>query len=241
MTSSRPLDLVAVTIASVFPLAMASVYFVILDESGENNTVKAAYGLGKVVQFLFPALFVFCYHRESLRPAKPTLRGIPMAIGFALLVAAAMGGLFLIVREMPAFATTAPEMIWRKLTQFQLTTPAGYIGMGIFICCVHSLLEEYYWRWFVFGWLKRHTPVWAAIVLSSLGFLAHHVVILIVYFPNNVLTIALPFSLGIAVGGGVWAWIYSRSESIYAPWVSHCLIDVAIMATGYVMLRQYWP
>ncbi len=242
-TPHRTRDLTAIAIASLFPLAMAMIYFVILDEPAgdENPAVRIAYVSGKVVQFLFPALFVFWIERQAIRLASPTWRGIPMAIGFATIVAVAMVCLYqFVLRDMPAFAVTAPEMIWHRLTQFKQTTPAAYVGMGVFICCVHSLGEEYYWRWFVFGWLRRHVPMWSAIVLSSLGFMAHHVVIVSVYFPNDILTLALPFSLGVAVGGGVWAWIYARSESLYAPWLSHCLIDVAIMAIGYVMLERFW-
>ena len=40
------------------------------------------------------------------------------------------------------------------------------------------LLEEYYWRWFLFGGLRRSMPVAAAVVLSSLAFTAHHVILL---------------------------------------------------------------
>jgi membrane protease YdiL (CAAX protease family) len=105
------------------------------------------------------------------------------------------------------------------------------------------LLEEYYWRWFVFGWLRRQTPLLVAQLLSSLAFMAHHVVILAVFFPGRFWTAAVPFSLCIAGGGFVWAWIYERSGSIYAPWLSHLLIDAAIMAVGYDLLfvRQPGP
>ena len=122
-----------------------------------------------------------------------------------------------------------------------MDSPLGYLQMAIVICVVHSLAEEYYWRWFVYGWMRKHLPMMAAIVLSSIGFMLHHIVILGVYFPGNFWTLAMPFSLCVAIGGGVWAWIYERSGSLYAPWLSHALIDAAIMGVGYVMLERYWP
>ncbi|MBI3823301.1 MAG: CPBP family intramembrane metalloprotease [Planctomycetes bacterium] len=47
---------------------------------------------------------------------------------------------------------------------------------------------------------------------------------------------AMPLSVCVAIGGGVWCVIYERSESLWAPWLSHALIDAAIMGVGYWML-----
>jgi membrane protease YdiL (CAAX protease family) len=35
------------------------------------------------------------------------------------------------------------------------------------------------------------------------------------------------------VGGIFWAWLYSRSESIYPTWVSHMFIDIGIFVIGF--------
>jgi membrane protease YdiL (CAAX protease family) len=109
--------------------------------------------------------------------------------------------------------------------------------VGVFYSLLHSLLEEYYWRWFVFGQLRRMAPVWIAIAISSLGFMAHHVIVLATYFG-----IAEPvtwiFSLAIAVGGAFWAWLYHRSGSLVGPWLSHLLVDGAIFWIGYEIVEK---
>jgi membrane protease YdiL (CAAX protease family) len=68
--------------------------------------------------------------------------------------------------------------------------------------------------------------------------MSHHVIVLAVYMPGTraFVTKVVPLSLGVAVGGALWAWLYQRTGSIYAPWVSHVLSDVGIMAVGYAML-----
>ena len=43
-------------------------------------------------------------------------------------------------------------------------------------------------------------------------------------------------SVGIALGGAFWAWLYERTRSLYGPWLSHLLIDAALMAIGYQMM-----
>ena len=75
---------------------------------------------------------------------------------------------------------------------------------------------------------------------SSLAFMAHHVFVLAYYFPGRFWIAAVPFSLGVAFGGGLWAWLYHRFQSLYAPWVSHLLADAAIMVIGYDMANRYW-
>ena len=52
-------------------------------------------------------------------------------------------------------------------------------------------------------------------------------------------SLALPFSICVAVGGGVWAWIYHKSGSLYAAWVSHAMIDTAILLVGFDMIQPY--
>jgi membrane protease YdiL (CAAX protease family) len=66
------------------------------------------------------------------------------------------------------------------------------------------------------------------------------VIVLAVYLPDQFWIAAVPFSLAVAGGGIVWAWLYERTRSLYAPWVSHALIDAALMAIGYAMLAPYW-
>ena len=129
----------------------------------------------------------------------------------------------------------------RKLEGFGLATPAGFVLLTVFLALIHSLLEEYYWRWFVFGWLRRLLPLLPALLLSSVAFMSHHVIILAVFFPGQFWTATVPFSLAIAGGGFVWAWLYDRTGSLYAPWLSHLIIDLAIMAVGYDMVFAYRP
>jgi membrane protease YdiL (CAAX protease family) len=120
-----------------------------------------------------------------------------------------------------------------KIEEFNCATPIRYVGLAAFLAVGHSLLEEYYWRWFVFGRLRRLLSLPSAATLSGLAFMAHHVIVLGQFFPNDFWTAAVPFSICIAGGGAFWAWLYNRSGSIYSPWLSHLLVDVAIMAIGY--------
>ena len=126
--------------------------------------------------------------------------------------------------------------ILQKVQGFGVASPLSYLALGVFYALVHSGLEEYYWRWFVFGQLRRLQPVGLAAIISSLGFMVHHVILLGFYFGwNSPLTYL--FSISVAMGGLFWAWLYQRTQSIYAPWVSHLIVDAGIFLLGYDVVR----
>jgi membrane protease YdiL (CAAX protease family) len=233
-------DLAALAFAMTFPTFMAWIYFVVLAGGGEgvNPAVMAAFAVGKTVQFGFPLVYVALTARDQLRPRPPTGQGLLLGFAFGVVVGAGMFGLYAVLRTYTNLLADTPSMVAGELREFQVDSAARYLPFALAFCLGHSLMEEYYWRWFVFGWLKRWTPLWVAIAVSSLAFMGHHIIILNKYFPGRFWTAALPFSLCVAVGGAVWAWLYHRTQSLYAAWVSHAVIDAAIFAIGFQMV---WP
>src|SRR5689334_8608757 len=86
----------ALTFAMTFPAVMAWVYFLALSppaappgERVANPALQAAYALSKAVQFSFPLLYLIIYEPHSLRPRRPTPRGLLLGLAFGLLVAVA--------------------------------------------------------------------------------------------------------------------------------------------------------
>jgi membrane protease YdiL (CAAX protease family) len=231
----RRRDALAVLFALVFPTLLTWVYFVLLKDCSAPIQF-AAYGVGKSVQFAFPLIWVLAIQRGRLRWVRLGTAGLAPGLGFGLVALIGILGLYYVWLGPVGLLTPASAAIHSKAAGFALDTPAGFFAMGAFYSVAHSLLEEYYWRWFVFGQLRRLIPVWPAILISSVGFMAHHVVILATYFGWSPLTVL--FSLGVAVAGVVWAWIYQRSGSLWGPWLSHLLVDAAIFIVGYDLIRN---
>ena len=124
-----------------------------------------------------------------------------------------------------------------KIQSFGVSSPPTFLLLALFYSAIHSLLEEYYWRWFTFNQLTRHCRLPTAIAISSIGFAAHHVLVLQLYF-GWLSPLTWLLSLAIVIGGAFWAWLSHRSNSLVAPWLSHALIDAAIFAIGYTMLTN---
>jgi membrane protease YdiL (CAAX protease family) len=236
-------DWVALAFAMVYPSFMSWIYFVALaTHNGKvNPLVPVVYGAGKLVQFTFPAIYTWFFNREDLRPHGPNLRGMGVAVGFGLFTVAVMWAVYFGLIRGTSVAEVASQAILAKLREFNLATPLAFLLFALFVSVLHSLFEEYYFRWFIFTLLKRHLNLPAAIVLSALAFMAHHIVTLAVYFPGgwDFIALVVLFSVAVAVGGAVWAWIYHSAQSLYAPWLSHMIVDGGIMVVGYDLVGAY--
>ena len=233
-------NLRAILFAIVFPSVVTLVYFVVLADQ-PAVIQQAIYTVLKVIQFAFPAVWVFVIVGKKIRWAGPTKGSVSMGVGFGLLVAGAMLALTLFWLEPVGFfdsgseETTPRAQIREKVTDLGTDSLAKYGALGVFYAICHSFLEEYYWRWFVFKGLRPYTTLGKAIAISSFGFMAHHVIVLGTFF-GWISPVTYVFSLAVAVGGAVWAWIYERSDSIYGPWLSHMLVDAAIFIVGYKLV-----
>lgn len=191
------------------------------------------YAACKILQFAFPLIWVLGVERS--RPAlwKPPSRvgllgGLVSGVGLSAFV-------FFVWEAWLAggpIAARAARTISDKLAGFGIETLGGYLLLAVFYSVFHSLLEEYYWRWFVFGRLRRTIPVTPAAILSSLAFMSHHVIV-VGELAGAYNTRAWLLASTVGIGGLLWAWLYHRSRSLYGPWLSHALVDAALLWIGY--------
>ena len=217
---------VAVLCIAIIGHAVAALFYavIITDES----VARGIYFGSKIVVNAIPLLWVFGVERQRFRFPRPVGRTFVPGIATGLLIAGCLITLYKL-----AFAG--------RLDSAGLAVKADVYGVrahfflfAFFLCLGNAGMEEYYWRWFVFGWLRRVMPVTVAVIVSSLGFTLHHIVVLSVYFPNPALV--LFFNMGVFAGGCIWAILYERYDSIFSSWVSHFFVDVGIMVAAHDLL-----
>jgi membrane protease YdiL (CAAX protease family) len=232
-------------VAATLPTVAAVAYFVGADTGalgdgspvGPNLLFQATYFGAKVVEFFLPVLWFGLWGGLPLAAWRPTPRGLPLGLGFGGIVSLAiLAGFFGFLRHQHHLMQHTPEQVRAKLSGLGCDQPATFLALAVFLSVAHALLEEYYWRWFLFGELRRRIPHGWANFLGGLAFMSHHVVILAVYFPGRFWLLAAPLSLGVAIGGWFWNWLYDRTGSVYPGWVGHVLIDAAIMVAGYDLM-----
>lgn len=225
-----------VLFALIYPTIITFGYFVLAREQS-TRFQQSVFLIVKVIQFAFPAIWVTLVLREPLRTGRASSKGLALGAGFSALVVGAGWVLFTFLLSDHASFVAASEFILKKIDAFGINTVWKYALLAGFYSILHSLFEEYYWRWFVYRQLRRLIPLLPAITVSALGFMSHHVIVLLQIF-QGAPWLAWLLSAAVAVGGAVWAWLYERTDSIFGPWLSHLLIDAGIFWIGYDLVRR---
>ena len=221
----------ALVFALLFPTLYTCVGFVLVADSWPA-LAQTVYAVGKAIQFAFPILWVLAVDRWRPTWARPGAAGLAAGVVFGAVVLAAAVVLYHLWLKPGDYLAFARGEIREKLAQFGVHGPLGYVALAAFYSVIHSFLEEYYWRWFVFGRLRDLMPWKTAVVVASVGFMGHHVIVLGTYFGWSSPATWL-FSLAVGLGGAFWAWLYHTSRSLLGPWLSHLLIDAAVFIVGY--------
>lgn len=222
--------------ALLLPSLVTWVYFTLLHGS-PPILQQTAYAAGKSLQFLLPAWVAWRGWGGGFERLQPTFRGIILGIVFGSAVCGVMfAALELLIKGHP-IEQKLLAAAQGKLASQGLNHPAAFLAVGLFYSALHSLLEEYYWRWFVF---EKGASIWgrsAANLISSLGFMAHHI-LLLGYFLGFAEWRTYLFAGAIALGGAFWAWLYQRTQNLTASWLSHAIVDAGIFGLGYSLLFQ---
>jgi hypothetical protein len=222
-------DRAALAFAALFPTLFTWLYFVRL---AGTPWALPVYAVGKTIQFAFPLVWVLWIRRErpGIAPARGRGLGWALVSGVAM-VAFAVLAWRLWLSSSPALAQ-APAVVTARLASFGVRTAPAFLLLAVFYSVFHSGLEEYYWRWFLFGRLRRRLPFAGAAALASLAFALHHVLV-IGQLLGGIGPVALLASASVAVAGLLWAALYERSGSVAGPWISHALADAALMWIGF--------
>ncbi|MDA7906041.1 CPBP family intramembrane metalloprotease [bacterium] len=251
--SGRTRDFLALAFAIAFPTLVTLVYFEWLEDANAQFQ-QIAFAIGKIIQFGFPLVWVWLWYRNRLRTFSPFAKDTPekidtpsdhhwaskhangIGVVFGLLVVIAMFGIYLFLIKGTELGNQFSILVQEKVIDMGIENYWQYIAVGIFYALCHSFLEEYYWRWFVFDLLKKFVRPEFAMIISGLGFMAHHVVLLGAFFAWSGTTYLL--SICIAIGGVFWAWQYDKTDRLMAPWLSHMIVDAGIFSLGYLIVQS---
>jgi membrane protease YdiL (CAAX protease family) len=219
--------------AASFPIVAAWLYFVVC-----VNTpwMRLLYAGCKVAQAAIPLLGWWVLGMERQRPWS-RIRGAMVA---GLVSGIALGGGILALRAGPlagwAPLAAAAGPIRQRLVDLGAATPARYLLLALALSVAHSLFEELYWRWFLLGQLQRRMPLPAALVLAGCAFAAHHWIVIDSFLAGRHRLVATLLTLSVAAAGVFWGWLFQRYHSLVAPWISHLLVDAALMALGWQLV-----
>ena len=213
-------------IAAFLPFVGSLFYFVI---AGDNPVGRVCYGLVKLFTLLWPLIVYKWILKKSFPWRRESKIPFWRSLGEGGLLGVAIGAVLLLAMETPlgSLVRDSAGAIGGKVDDIGIR--AHYWGFALLLSLGHSLLEEYYWRGFLFTQLAIRMPLRCAHILAGLAFSLHHIVICTQYF-----TLVWGILLGgtVAIAGLFWSLLYQRHGHIWGAWISHIIADLVLMYIG---------
>lgn len=221
----RQPDMLALALILPAPCISALVGLIL----GKGAIGAALWAFAKVWMVAVPLVWRLKVDRKplSLSPVREGGVGVGALVG--VVVAAIIVGAWLLIGP----AWIAPGALAAAVEPVGLTNPAVYLGVAVFWILGNSVLEEYVYRWFVYERATKLVGRRWAVVFSAGAFVVHHALSMAAFFDWRTTTLACA---GVFVGGLIWSWLYARYETLWAPYVSHAIVDVAVFAVGAAMI-----
>ncbi|HSH36074.1 type II CAAX endopeptidase family protein [Schnuerera sp.] len=108
----------------------------------------------------------------------------------------------------------------------------NFIFVALYISFINSLLEEFFFRGFIFLNLKKLIISKYAYIISALAFSIYHVAIMSSWFSPLIFLLAM---VGLFVGGIIFNYLNESSSNIYSSWLVHMMANFAINTIGFIM------
>lgn len=187
---------------------------------------RLAYGLSKLLFVAIPIIYWGIYRATPKTPQSP-MRGFSLVSGlvFALVI---FGMLYTFIEDIRPFG----EKIYQTLSNIGLTKNFLLYSLGIII--FNTLLEELYWRYSIFGGLKKFFSVNKAMLIGSLGFAAMHFIYFVSFFES--IWIVMLLTTISFLFGMFWAWLYHKTNSVFWVWINHLLVNIPLFYIEYLII-----
>jgi membrane protease YdiL (CAAX protease family) len=144
-----------------------------------------------------------------------------------------IGSLLAATLILGAYALLRPQMdpstLKAEISRLYPLTLGMYLAVSSAITLINPMMEEYFWRGFLFRKLQQHPgSLWTGALFSL-----HHWVMFREWFSDELLWIA---TLGLALSGILLNWLYHHTGNLWAGLCTHMAADLAIIIAGYHLL-----
>lgn len=184
----------------------------------------------KIALFLGVPLLLSLKSRElsCLSLLRFPKKGFLTALGLGAAVYGIILGGYFLVRPFFDFSQIAG-----KLTANAGVTKENFLYVSLYISFANSLLEEFFFRGFLFANLKKLSTRRIAYGISALAFAAYHVAMMLGWFSPALFVLVMA---GLALGGMIFNYLNERMGTVYISWLVHMCANFAINTIGFLLL-----
>ena len=211
-------------------LVFPPVLIVLSRQFGEMNYLLSS--VYKLVFFL-PIIYRMFFYKRSFRKSvtegfnwKQFKKNLLPTFGLSVLFGSAFLSVFLIFKGYLNF-----ESMISNLDSLVGVNKSNLLYIGAYVIVLNSVLEEYFWRGFMFKELKSLGKL-TSYVLTGFGFALHHVMLIYAWFSLPYIVV---MTLSLAGFGMVMNWVYER-YGLFSCWFIHAVQDVVMIGIGFSLL-----
>lgn len=112
---------------------------------------------------------------------------------------------------------------------------AGEIGLVLVLLLANAILEEVYWRGYMFNRLRKKGTAFSAIGLTAFFYTLYHLLSIIPIFTASFSFAAV---IPVLIAGLFWGYIREKTGSIAATIIGHGLADLGIVCVYWFIIRN---
>lgn len=188
-------------------------------------------GIKLILFFAFPLYYMIKTNRnffwESLKKREPLLR-LNLSHILGLLIVGVLIITYFIVKP-----TINVSIFQNELELKYKITQENIFLYGFYMTFINSLLEEFFFRGFMFLELKKLNMKKNAYFISSIAFSIYHISNFQNWFSFGIMLLAI---VGLFIGGLIFDYLDDRQNSFFNSWFVHICADIAIVWIGYDLL-----
>lgn len=154
-------------------------------------------------------------------------KGFGIALALGLGIYGLILGAFFLLRPLIDFSAIAGQ-----LSQNAGVTKENFLYVSLYISFINSLLEEFFFRGFLFLGLKKSGRCFAY-VFSAAAFALYHVAMMAGWFQLWVFALVMA---GLFVGGLIFNRLNEQQGTVYTSWLVHMFANFAINTIGFILL-----
>lgn len=221
MSKKNNLNLIFITILSIISMAIVDSY------------IQPGYFVKSIIKILLflvvPSLYSIKNNRIALidfikiKSKKEIIKSLILGLGVYLIIIVA----YFILRSFINLVN-----IQNILSENLNVSKKNFIYVALYISFINSLLEEFFFRGFVFLNLNETITRYKAYLISGFAFSIYHVAILSNWFDPILFIVALT---GLFIGGIIFNWLDEKNKNLYNSWLVHMFANFAINTIGLMM------
>jgi membrane protease YdiL (CAAX protease family) len=114
------------------------------------------------------------------------------------------------------------QNIIERINSYAAVDATKIMFVGVYMITINSLIEEFFWRGFVFQELSKRNKAIVAQLLTGIGFAIYHVAIFYDWFNPIILGIA---TFGLTGYSIIMNYIYKAYKDLFSCWLVHAMVD----------------